>query len=352
MAFFYTEKWEKGEKPTAGPYDMRRNSSSGRLNSLTSLDSRKNSSSSHTISPPAGNQSSRSSTPVTPVTPCTALPFIGLPHQNSVPTLPSHITSENETFKRSNSSSGSGYINLADISGHNLSSSSSSLNSDQSNTQHSSQHPEVLTSPSTSVPPPSNLSAPPPSFSSSNLTTKRKLGHTRSHSNPPLANLIMPEVVPENSVPNYRSPSPPYYNTNDNSNAPPTRTGSHPSIVQNHVGTLSTKSHPQVRRLMANAPVLVTSVSNDSSDNVVPGPPIRSNSEASGVQSSSPRQRRLSKETGTSASMVDLPLIRCSTDKLDQSEYSFNQPGKSHSVPRLVNLSVNPPLAENNSESI
>lgn len=336
----------KGEKPTAGPYDMRRNSSSGRLNSLTSLDSRKNSSSSHTISPPAGNLSSRSSTPVTPVTPSSVLPFIGLPHQSSVPTMTVHMTNENEPFKRSNSSGGSTYINLIEVAGQNLSSSSSSLNSDQSNTQQSNHHTDGLLPPPSTVTPPSTSSS---NNSSSNIKAKRKLGHTRSHSNPPLANLIMPEVVPENSVPDYRSPSPPYYNSN--SNAPPARTGSQSSIAQNNVGSPSTKSHPQVRRIMANN--FVKSVSTDLGDHTLshPPPPVRSNSEASGVQSSSPRQRRLSKETGTSASMVDLPMIRCSTDKLDQSEYTFSQPGKSHSVPRLVNLVVNPPT-ENNSKFV
>ena len=319
MVYFlcFIEKWERGEKPTAEPYDIRRNSSSGRLNSLTSLDSRKDSSSSHTISPPAGNHCSRSSTPLTPGTPSsqTQSPFLGLPHQNSVPVLPTHMTNEH-SFKRSNSSSGSGFTTLMDLPNQHLSSSSSSINSDY--------HEPV---------------APPPPLPSNNThRAKRKLGHTRSHSNPPLANLVLPEAVPEHSVvPDYRSPSPPYYN----STAPPTRTGSHSSIVQNNVNSPSAKSHPQVRRLMANTShVFTRSVSTDLGGEMNPEPPARSNSEASGVQSSSPRQRRLSKETGTSASMVDLPLIRCS-DQMDQNEYGFPQSGKSHSVPRLANLVVN-----------
>ena len=78
------------------------------------------------------------------------------------------------------------------------------------------------------------------------------------------------------------------------------------------------------------------SISTDLGD-VQPDPPIRSNSEASGVQSASPRQRRLSKEVGTSTSMVDLPLIQCS---VDHNEFPASSV-KSHSVPRLANLTIN-----------
>ena len=314
----YYEKWEKGEKPTTGVYDIRRNSSSGRLNSLNSIasiDSHKDLYSSHTISPPGAQYYSRSSTPLTPVTPSsTNSPCPGLPHQTSTPVfpMPSDVS---PSFKRSNSSNNTSYQAVV-LEQQHLSSSSSSLSSDLTTHHMYTQQVEV----SSYVPPPSASK------------TKCKLGHKRSHSNPPLANIIMPEVVPENSVPEYRSPSPPYHTL-------PTRAGSHSSIVQNTViNSPSAKSHPQMRRIMG---TFARSISTDLGGGDIPSPPeppIRSNSEASGVQGSSPRQRRLSKETGTSASMVDLPLIRCSGDKLD---YSFPTGGKSHSVPRLANLIVN-----------
>ena len=261
---FYLEKWERGENPPPGLYDVRRNSSSGRLNSLTSLESRKDSTSSHTVSPPAGNHGSRSSTPLTPVTPSsTHSPFLGLPHQNSTPVIPTHVIASGfdpSVSIRSNSSCGSGHHALSDTSGQHLSSSMSSLGSDLgSHVAHGNEAPPPLVLNQqlsegqvlSSVP---QAPPPPPPSTSSNLKAKRKIGHTRSHSNPPLANLIMPEVVPENSVPEYRSPSPPYYN----GHVPPTRTGSHPSIIHNSVvnsnnqssstsSSSSTKSHPQVR---------------------------------------------------------------------------------------------------------
>ena len=87
------------------------------------------------------------------------------------------------------------------------------------------------------------------------------------------------------------------------------------------------------------------SVSTDLGD-VHPEPPARSNSEASGVQSVSPRQRRLSKEVGTSTSMVDLPLIQCSGEVYEFPTSSV----KSHSVPRLANLIVNTSTGESERE--
>ena len=97
---------------------------------------------------------------------------------------------------------------------------------------------------------------------------------------------------------------------------------------------------------MANAPYFSRSISQELGGSEVrptppSEPPYRSNSEASGVQAATPRQRRLSKETGTSSSMVDLPLVRRSNENLDQSEYPFPQAGKSYSVPRLAYLAVN-----------
>ena len=260
--------------------------------------------------------------------------MLGLPHQNSTPVFP--VTDGSPSFKRSNSSTNTSYQAVVM---DQLSSSSSSLNSD---IPHSYIH-QVDNSPAP-LPPP----APPitqssvPCFSISSSPRKnRKRGHTRSHSNPPLANIIMPEVVPENSIPNYRSPSP-------LSPAPPTRAGSHPSIVQNMVmSSPSAKSHPQMRRLIGQNSKNTfnrsqsTDLGGEDCLQPLPEPPIRSNSEASSVQSSSPRQRKLSKESGTSTSMVDLPLIRCSTDQFDQSDYSFPRGGKSYSVPRLANLVVN-----------
>ena len=97
---------------------------------------------------------------------------------------------------------------------------------------------------------------------------------------------------------------------------------------------------------MASAPYFSRSISqelggSEARSNIPSEAPYRSNSEASGVQAATPRQRRLSKETGTSSSMVDLPLVRMSNENLDQSEYSLPQAGKSYSVPRLACLAVN-----------
>ncbi|XP_019848730.1 PREDICTED: uncharacterized protein LOC109580226 [Amphimedon queenslandica] len=349
MSLYY-EKWEKGENPPPGLYDVRRNSSSGRLNSLTSLESRKDSTSSHTISPPAGNHGSRSSTPLTPLTPSsTQSPFQGLVHQNSTPSIPTHSVPYDNI--RSTSSCGCGGHALSESSGQHLSSSMSSLGSDLGlHVAHSNETTHLPTASNQSHDVYQTTPPAPPTYSSS-LRAKKKIGHTRSHSNPPLANLIMPEAVPENSVPEYRSPSPPYYN----GHAPPTRTGSHPSIIHNSIAnsnqslanSTSTKSHPQVRRLMAGNYNFSRSISTDLGD-VQPDPPLRSNSEASSVQSASPRQRRLSKEVGTSTSMVDLPLIQCS---VEQSEFPSSSV-KSHSVPRLANLTINTTTGDHNSTSV
>ncbi len=316
----YLDKWERGGKPQSLYHTRQDSTSTSRLNSfnsLASLESHKDSFSSQTISPPGNQQYSRSSTPITPVTPSsTYSPMLGISHQSSTPVFPT--VDYSPSFKRSNSSSNTCYQAVANM---DLSSSSSSINSDIP-------HHHVDQSP---LPP----SAPPPSLS--NTPRKyRKKGHMRSHSNPPLANVIMPEVVPEDPEPNYRSPSP-------SSPVPPTRSGSHPSITQNNVSSPSTKTHPQMRRLIGyNSTSSAFSRSYSTDDDIPPLPdhPIRSNSEASSVQSSSPRQRRLSKDTGTSTSMVDLPLIQCSSDQYYQNDDSFPSTGKSYSVPRLANLVI------------
>ena len=68
--------------------------------------------------------------------------------------------------------------------------------------------------------------------------------------------------------------------------------------------------------------------------------PQRSNSESSGVQSATPHQRRLSRESATSSSMVDLPFVRASNENL-HNDYRLPQSGKSYSVPKLAHLAVN-----------
>ncbi len=289
-------------------------SSTSRLNSfnsLASLDSRKDSFSSHTISPPGNQQYSRSSTPITPVTPSsTYSPMLGLAHQTSTPVFPT--TDCSPSFQRSNSTTNGCYQAVVNM---DLSSSSSSINSDIP-------HHHVDQSP-----------LPPPTMSLNTPRQIRKRGHTRSHSNPPLANIIMPQVVPEDSIPDYRSPSP-------SSPHPPSRSGSNPSITQNNVvSSPSAKTHPQMRRIIglnSSNNVFNRSYSIDE-DTLVEPPIIRSNSEAS---HSSPRQRRLSKDTGTSTSMVDLPLIQCGGSD-HYYESSFPTTGKSYSVPRLANLVIN-----------
>ena len=345
LFLFLLDIWERGEKPTAGAYDIRRYSSSGRLSSIASiasLDNRKDSCSSRlsAVSPTAGPQlqHSRSSTPVTPLTPssvhsisATSAPLtiatasLGLPYQYSSPTLlTSSVESSPPFTKKTSLGSSSGYFTGSEQPVPSYSSSSSSINSDMS-------------APQPSQPAPTQLEEPP--------KPKRRLGHTRSHSNPPLANLILPVAVPENEVANdYRSPSPPYYSTA----ALTTRTGSQPSIVQySTLNSPSTKTHPQMRRIMASGPHFSRSISQELNGSESTRPqvhaeaPFRSNSEASGVQAATPRQRRLSKDTGTSASMVDLPLVRTSNEELDQVEYSLPQSGKSHSVPRLAYHAVN-----------
>ena len=321
IVFLCTDKWESREKPHS-IYNTRQDSSTSRLNSfnsLASLDSRKDSFSSHTISPPGNQQCSRSSTPITPVTPSsTYSPMLGISHQTSTPVFPTADCSP--SFQRSNSTTNASYQAVVTM---DLSSSSSSINSDIP-------HHHVDQSP---LPPP--VSSP---FLLNNLRQIRKKGHIRSHSNPP-SNIIMPEVVPEHTVPDYRSPSP-------SSPNPPSRSGSNPSITQNNVvSSPSAKTHPQMRKLIgiknpSNSFNRSYSTDLGGGDDLHPvEPPIlRSNSEAS---NSSPRQRRLSKEVGTSTSMVDLPLIQCSTDQYYYSEYSLPSTGKSYSVPRLANLVTN-----------
>lgn len=327
---FFPDKWERGEKPQSLSYS--RLDSSTRLNSvnsLASLESRKDSFTSQTISPPGNQGYSRSSTPITPVTPSsTHSPMLGgLNHQISTPVFPS--VDGSPSFKRFNSTA----ITPSSYQGPvmDLSSSSSSINSDVP-------HHHVDQSPQPPQPPP------PPAYLGSVTPRKtRKKGHTRSHSNPPLANIVMPEVVPEDSVvPDYQSPSP-------SSPAPPTRSGSHPSIIQNTVmNSPSAKTHPQMRRLMGHPNrTHSTDLGGEPDDfNSVPThhePPVRSNSEASNIQGS-PRQRKLSKECGTSTSMVDLPLIQCNSDNhLYHNDYTMSSggPGKSYSVPKLANLVIN-----------
>lgn len=314
---FFSDKWERREKPQSLSY-TRLNS----FNSLASLDSRKDSFTSQTVSPPGNQQYSRSSTPITPVTPSsTHSPMLGgLNHQISTPVFPS--VDGSPSFKRFNSTANttasSSYQAVATM---DLSSSSSSINSDIP-------HHHVDQSP-----------LPPAHAYLGSVTPRknRKKGHTRSHSNPPLANIIMPEVVPEDSVvPDYQSPSP-------SSPAPPTRSGSHPSITQNTImNSPSAKTHPQMRRLIGH-PNRTYSTDLGDGDEYQPSsslhePPLRSNSEASNIQGS-PRQRKLSKDSGTSTSMVDLPLIQCNPDY--NTEYSMPSGGKSYSVPKLANLVIN-----------
>lgn len=333
----FSEKWERGEKPTASPFD-RLNSTSSRLSSISTLGSfdqdRTDSCSSYLNSP-------FSSIPTTsyPLVHTSSTPNTSLltPSQSHSLLSPIGTYAPPMNGASTNSYNSSGYPYQTPTLNRSYSSSSSVLLGEgESSTSHKSQN-----------------------TNSSDVKPSRKLSrgtHRRTHSNP-LANIIInPDLQQQGGgVPSRygrRSPT------------PPTRSGSQPSIVPHSTlgspsAVTKNKSHPQMRRIMQLAPTFSQSISNDqlmpSLSPVAPEspvfrpiqsvygePPVRSNSMASyeprRAKSSGPMLKEI-----TSTSMVDLPItMASSSEHLDQiDEYpSLPKSGKSQSVPRLTLMTV------------
>ena len=327
LIFFIAEKWERGEKPSTHKFDRGCSATTpSRLGSVSTFglfdqDGRTDSVSSNVT------RSSCSTTP-TPLTPSSSISFLS-------PTTHHPAVSLSYSPSPFNTSPA---VPIPPILNR---SSSSSLFLDEGDTSYSAPHD------------------PPKDSSTEGTRYHRRYTHTRSHSNPPANLIIHPEASSSHGTIRTSSVA----NRSDNcSPSPPTRAGSQPSVVSNSVtGSPSSvhKSHPQMRRILAQTPTFSQSFSSDqfgSTDYNVPqhsqdyqnaffrqneyGVP-RCSSLAEPRRSMSSQPSYLSHEV-TSTSMVDLPVTTAtSSEHLDQiDEYPLPKSGKSQSVPKLTLMTV------------
>ena len=322
------EKWERGEKPSTHKFDRGYSATTpSRLGSVYTFgpfdqDGRTDSVSSNVT------RSSCSTTP-TPLTPSSSISFLSpTTHHPAV-----NLSYSPSPFNMSPAVPIPPTLNR---------SSSSSLFLDEGDTSYSAPHD------------------PPKESHTEGTRYHRRYTHTRSHSNPP-ANLIINPEASSSSHNTTRISS--VANRSDNcSPSPPSRAGSQPSVVSNSVtGSPSSihKSHPQMRRILAQTPTFSQSFSNDQFGSADYNTPqhsheyqsafFRQNEYAMPRCSSLAEPRRsissqpsyLSHEV-TSTSMVDLPVTTAtSSEHLDQiDEYPLPKSGKSQSVPKLTLMTV------------